>query len=152
MIKLIRFLDHSRETQTTKPMGCIGELHIDDDFVCYTMEQPWRNNRPFVSCVPVGEYVLKPYSSAKYGDVVALVGDGVVAHQSEANEGDRYSCLFHSANWTSQLKGCVAPGKDIKWGTRSGFNPNIMVTSSKRTLASILPRLIGESIVISWKN
>lgn len=147
-IELIRFLDHSRKLSGIAPMGCFGELIIDGEFVCYTVEQPWRNNRRFVSCVPTGEYFLLPFSSDKYGDVVALTnGSNVVAYEHEAKDGDRYACLFHAANWSKQLQGCIAPGELITWA-----QGNLMVTRSKQTLAKILPKLKGQSITIRWKH
>ena len=152
MIELLRFLDHSRESDTTKPLGCLGEWYIDGEFQCYTIEPPWLDNKPFVSCIPVGEYQLEPYYSQKYGDVVAMVGEGVVANKHDAKEGDRYGCLVHSANWASQLQGCVAPGKNISWGTRSGHAPNIMVTASKTTLKELLPQITNETLSIQWKR
>jgi len=134
-------------------MGVLGELFIDGVFQCYTIEQPWRDNRRFVSCIPDGEYFLIPYHSPKYGEVVAFTNaDDVVAYQHEANEGDRYACLVHGANWSSQLQGCVALGQNISWGTHSGLRANIMVTNSKGTLKKMLPKLINQKIKITWSH
>lgn len=155
MFVLERILDHSRESESNAPLGCLGELYKDGVFYCYTIEQPYRDNRPFVSSVPVGEYDLKSFDSNKYGRVVALVNHdlNVYANKSEATEdGDRYACLVHAANWSHQLQGCIAPGKNIAWGKHKNFKPNIMVTNSKNTLASVLPQMIDEKLLIRWKH
>jgi len=150
MIIIERFLDHSRRT----PLGCMGELHIDGQFFCYTIEQPWRENRRFVSCVPVGEYALIPFESTKYGKTFALSNAelNVVPTHAEANDGERYACLFHSANWSHQLQGCIAPGKDIAWGKHGANDENIMVTDSRRTLDKLMPELKDNRVIIRWKH
>jgi len=154
MIILERILDHSRESEFNAPMGVLGELYIGGEFKCYTIEQPWRDNRRFVSCIPAGEYDITPYKSPKYGDVVALVNPdlGVVAYEEQGAETDRFACLIHAANWSHQLQGCIAPGVNISWGKDAAFKNNLMVTSSKAMLKKILPELTGEKIMIRWKH
>ena len=154
MIILERFLDHDRETETTKPMGCFGSLFIDGLWYCYTVEQPWRQNRRFVSCVPCGEYDLVHFESNKYGNTVALRNPdlGVHLYKQQADPDERYACLFHAANWSSDLQGCIAPGKDIAWGGTVDKGSNLMVTQSRNTLEKILPSLIDQKLLIRWKH
>ena len=154
MMLIKRFCDHSRDTGATPPIGVLGELYIDDVFYCYTIEKPWRDNKPFVSCVPAGEYKLEKFHSARYGETVVLVNPelDVVANKSEAGEGDRYACLIHAANWSHQLQGCIALGESINFGKHKKHKSNVMVTSSGKTLKKILPELIGESLLIRWKH
>jgi len=75
-----------------------------------TVEQPWRDNKPFESCVPNGTYNLVSFSSPKFGEVFAMVGATVSKYVSEKA---RYACLFHQANWPSDVKGCVGIGKNV---------------------------------------
>lgn len=153
MIVLERFMDHSRDPA----MGCLSELSIDGEFVCYMIGQPWRDNKPEVSCVPVGEYDLKQHDSPTYGRVVVMVNHdlGVYRHKSEAGPGDRWGCLWHPANWAHQLKGCEAPGREITWGL-DRKNPsaagNLMVTDSAKTLKWLLPRVTGKKLLIRWRH
>lgn len=158
MIILERILDHSRESDVNAPMGTLGELYIGGEFQCYTIEQPWRDNRRFVSCIPAGEYDITKYDSPKYGAVVALSNPdlGVVIYETQAGETDRYACLIHAANWSHQLQGCIAPGANLAWGKHEtdaeNFKSNLMVTASRNTLAKLLPEITGEKILIRWKN
>jgi hypothetical protein len=40
--------------------------------LCKTVERPWRDNQPGISCVPSGEYNLIPHQNPKFGSVYAL--------------------------------------------------------------------------------
>ncbi len=151
MIILERFLDDPREPA----MGCMGELIVEGEHFCYTMEQPWRQNRRFVSCVPVGTYNLISYDSPKYGETFALENEDndVFVYENEADEGGRYACLFHSANWAHQLQGCIAPGDGKGWAQHRGHPPNLMVTRSRDALARLFPVLeYNHQILIRWRH
>lgn len=93
--------------------GTFGKL-MAPEFDLFTVEQPWRGNQPFASCVPEGVYDLVWVDSPHFGETVALENRDlrVFASQDDATEpGDRFACLFHSANLASQLQGCIAPGE-----------------------------------------
>jgi len=79
----------------------LGVLSIvgQKDPIWYTIEKPWLDNKPEVSCIPRGVYDVKPYSSQKYPDTLEI-----------CNVPDRTHILFHTANWANQLQGCIAPG------------------------------------------
>ena len=94
-------------------MGTFGRV-LDLPFDCYTVEQPWRGNRPFESCVPEGVYRLVPVTSPRWGRTYALVNEQnrvFAAHSDIERDGDRYACLIHAANRASELQGCIAPGE-----------------------------------------
>ena len=85
-----------------KPWGTYGELSVGA-FKCKTLELPWLNNRPSMSCIPEGKYKIKKvfwYTKGKYVYEIQKVTD-------------RLGIFFHSANYTSQLKGCIALGKNF---------------------------------------
>ena len=152
MIILERFCDHPE-------LGCFSELYINGEFIYYTVEQPWNDNKPFKSCVPVGDYDLIPFSSGRYGRTYALSNPelDVVVNMSEASKGQRYACLIHAANWASQLQGCIAPGRELLWGQRTdntdtNYEPTLMVTDSRSALKGLLPRLDDERLLIRWKH
>ena len=45
------------------PQGTNGALLIDGVKLCATIELPWRNNEPSISCIPEGDYrLIKRYS------------------------------------------------------------------------------------------
>ena len=41
------------------PMGTFGSFWVLGKQL-YTCERPWLDNAPFVSCIPEGEYAIKP--------------------------------------------------------------------------------------------
>lgn len=92
-------------------MGTFGRLLLPTGETLYTVEQPWRNNAPYMSCVPPGEYELVPFLSPRWGDTYALKGGTVGVTQDEGKA--RFACLFHVANLASELKGCIAPGERL---------------------------------------
>lgn len=137
--------------------GTPGELVIAGLIRCHTIEQIWQDNKPFVSCVPDGEYQLVPHNSDKYGATWALVNPDLgVAHYPTSGIA-RYACLFHSANWAHQLQGCIAPGNEIAAAvdTRHTSESRLMVTQSRRTLQRMLDILSDEqehTLQIRWKT
>lgn len=55
--KLIRFNSFADGTR--------GIL-IFNGFHCYTLELPWKDNQPNISCIPAGEYTVVPHYSRKF--------------------------------------------------------------------------------------
>jgi hypothetical protein len=150
MMVLERFLDH-------EDLGVFGKLFINGKFQCYTVEQPWNDNKPYKSCVPVGEYELIEYRSPKYSDTYALENPDlhVYAKQEDAHDKDRFACLLHSANWSHQLQGCIAFGQELSWGNHKDKDPALMVTNSRYTTGTVLrviKNLHIDSLVIRWKH
>lgn len=94
------------------PHGTHGFLKFEEPFRgiagLWTIEQPWKNNRRYASCFPGGFYALQKYSSAKYPDTWAFVGETVAPH--EENDVERFACVFHVANYVSDVQGCVGVG------------------------------------------
>ncbi len=95
------------------PMGVFGKIEIWNDmelvYEGFTVEKPWENNVPFKSCVPVGIYKLEEHSSDKYGDNCYAIVGGTVSHW-EAPGFERYTCLFHIANTSNDVVGCIGIG------------------------------------------
>jgi hypothetical protein len=79
--------------------GTNGELFYNGKRLCYTIELPWRDNMPRVSCIPEGTYELYQRHSGKFGWHIGLkYVDG------------REAILIHPANDAlKELKGCIAP-------------------------------------------
>ncbi|MDQ6755691.1 MAG: DUF5675 family protein [Bacteroidota bacterium] len=79
--------------------GTNGMLYINNMLQCFTIELPWMNNHPRISCIPEGTYTLKKRYSPKFKQ--HLLVQGV--------EG-RDVILIHPANDAlKELKGCIAP-------------------------------------------
>ena len=85
--------------RTYHPEGTNGELYADGRLLCYTIELPWKDNLPRVSCVPEGRYELKKRYSPRFKE-----------HLMVCNVPGRSLVLFHAANDAlKELKGCIAP-------------------------------------------
>ncbi|WP_432736108.1 DUF5675 family protein [Maridesulfovibrio sp. FT414] len=41
------------------PQATVGALLVDGKAVCWTLEEPWRDNLEAVSCIPAGRYPLE---------------------------------------------------------------------------------------------
>jgi hypothetical protein len=85
--------------RTYLPNGTNGELFCDGKHTCFTIELPWLDNRPSVSCIPEGRYELEKYFSEHLGNhlhVKAVVGRSMI--------------MIHAANDAEkELRGCIAP-------------------------------------------
>ena len=73
-----------------------GEFH----FSCVTLELPWKENQRNISCIPPGGYSAHKHRSPKFGACIKI-----------KDVKDRDHILIHPANYTSELRGCVAVGR-----------------------------------------
>lgn len=105
--------------------GTLGRLVLPNGAELYTIERPWLNNKPFVSCVPSGLYELEWDTTGRVTNVPRLRS---VAERTHIN--------IHVANWASELQGCIAPG--LSWN----FSENIpAVEQSSDALALLMESL-----------
>ena len=94
--------------------GTEGYL-IADDFVCRSLELPWKDNLPSKSCIPPGIYEAVIRRSSRFGRTYWVM---------EVEE--RSWILIHSLNlagdvekgWKSHSEGCIGLGKYM--GTLNG--------------------------------
>ena len=83
-------------------------MWITNGIVCNTLELPWRDNEPNISCIPAGEYKVRMRISGKYGEVYHI-----------KDVPNRSYILIHSGNWAGDIKkgfkthvkGCILLGK-----------------------------------------
>ena len=79
--------------------GTNGILSCRDQFICFTIELPWRNNQRMISCIPEGRYPLALRFSDRHQ-----------WHLLVKEVPGRSLILLHKAtNALKQLKGCIAP-------------------------------------------
>lgn len=89
--------------EMTKEFGTFGMLKIDGKCFCMTLEPPDLDNEEFVSSIPFGRYICKPYSSNKYPDVYQVI-----------DVPDRNNILFHPGNVSNDTSGCIILGESIR--------------------------------------
>jgi hypothetical protein len=78
--------------------GTFGE-YLLNGVRYYTVERPWLDNAPSVSCIPQGTYICKNRKFHRGGyDAIEIT-----------NVPGRSHILFHKANLPMELAGCVAP-------------------------------------------
>jgi hypothetical protein len=121
-----------------------------------TIERPWVPSPIAVcgekgaSCIPLGQYRVERYSSDAHPNVFALSspGLGVCVTEQEvpaAQQGIfRTRCLIHPANWASELRGCVAPGKERVKGPGG-----LWMVQRSRDAMNEIRNLLGRSIEIT---
>jgi hypothetical protein len=81
------------------PNGTNGDLFCDGKHICFTIELPWLDNRPSVSCIPEGRYELEKYFSEHLGN-----------HLHVKAVASRSMIMIHAANDAlEELRGCIAP-------------------------------------------
>lgn len=79
--------------------GVLGKMTFPSGLELFTIERPWRDNQPFISCIPSGEYTLEWDITGRVRNVPRLRG---TAPRTQIN--------IHVANKASELHGCIAPG------------------------------------------
>lgn len=85
--------------RTYHPTGVNGVLLLDGTELCKTIELPWRQNAPRISCIPEGIYRVRKRYSLRFHWHFELVGVP-----------GRSAILLHPANDAArELKGCIAP-------------------------------------------
>ena len=145
-MKINRFCNHHTQ-------GTFGELHIDGEFFCYTVEKPWKDNERFISCVPDGKYILTRYDSDRYGDTFCLVNPDNDVYMHDTGRG-RYACLVHTANFASDVMGCIGLGESLASSYNNDISDNSwMVTRSKDTVNKFLDmfsRVDEIPLTINW--
>ena len=90
-----------RDTFTEE--STLGELFVNGERFCDTLELPYRDNRRSVSCIPIGRYKVRmryPRESATRDYLHLLVQDVP----------NRDYILFHRGNTSKDTRGCILVG------------------------------------------
>lgn len=114
--------------------GTFGVLTLESGWTCHTLELPWRENRPRMSCIPAGTYRAVAHVSPKFGRTYWL-----------QNVPGRSEILIHAGNLAgdttkkkrTDVAGCILVGTH-----RGLLQRQSAVLGSKAALAELL-RLTG---------
>lgn len=125
MLHLIRYPEQNG--------GTPGQINFQDQIICFTLELPWRGNRPGASCIPMEKYKIDYTYSPRFKkntyEVLQVPG--------------RIGIRIHSANFIHQLHGCIAPGFDIDW------RANPLIIKESRKALEILEEVISYNSIDS---
>lgn len=124
MIKVVKITRGYKTAEVT--LGILQIENMDHDPI-YTLENPWLNNKPYISCIPEGDYIAQPFNGAKYKDVYEIVPVQ-----------DRSAILIHHGNYEKDTMGCVLVG--LSSGMMDG-KPAIM---QSRNAMKYLKSLLGK--------
>ena len=117
----------------------IGELFINEERICDTLENPYLDNQRAISCIPEGEYKVRirlPRESATRDYMHLLVKDVK----------DRDYILFHIGNTAKDTRGCILVGL----GSQQDFVSNSVLAMD--LLIKEVIHLGGENINLIIKN
>ena len=124
---------------TFSKKSTIGELFLNGERICDTLENPWVDNQRNISCIPEGVYPVRlrlPRESATRDYLHLLV-------QEVPN---RDFILVHRGNFPSQTQGCLLVGL----GTEQDVVHNSVLAMD--LLIKEILHLGGENINLIIKN
>ena len=109
------------------PFGVFGKLMIPE-FECFTVERPWLDNKPRVSCIPEGEYKIQ----------LGIYNRGGYEAYEVMDVPNRSLIKIHIGNTIDDIVGCIAPGKALGYLERKWA-----VTSSKKAFQEFMGAMNG---------
>ncbi len=116
--------------------GVAGDLHLDEsgEVFCHSLELPWKNNEPNISCLPLGDYVCKvTYSPAFKKDLYLIL------EPFPHRDGFR----IHAANRLTELRGCVAFGEKI-----TQVDDSIFLATSAKWVTAVMEHFNNEPFLL----
>lgn len=124
--------------QPSTSNGTFGTFYDDkSNKLCLTVELPWLDNTPQISCIPSGTYQVSQYASPKHGLVWQILGVP-----------DRSNIEIHPANDINDLLGCVGVGNAM--GEVNGLPA---VLNSQITFSMLKLKLPDSfTLDINWGN
>ena len=124
---------------TFSKKSTVGELFLNGERICDTLENPWQDNQRNISCIPEGVYPVRlrlPRESGTRDYIHLLVKDVK----------DRDYILIHIGNTAKDTSGCILVGL----GTQQDFVSNSVLAMD--LLIKEILHLGGENINLIIKN
>ena len=133
LINLLIIRDTFTENST------IGELFINGERFCDTLENPWLDNQRNISCIPEGEYPVRLRLARESATREYL-------HLLVQDVPNRDYILFHRGNFPKDTSGCILVGQ----GTQQD-----VVNNSTLAMDLVMKEILnlgGENINLIIKN
>lgn len=125
--------------RTYHPKGTNGEIWLNGELLCYTIELPWLDNLRNISCIPESTYPLFKRYSKRFGWHI-LVEDVP----------QRSGILFHPANDAGkELRGCIAPVSQLT-AIGKGINSRVAFEKLRTRVYAILDQ--GQQVYLQIEN
>ena len=124
LIRLERLVDVGYECT----LGIMVDA-INGQTLCKTLELPWRDNARNISRFPAGCYLIRPYTSGRFGACFAF---------SDAETRPRTALRIHAGNSAKDTSGCILVGER--------FGPASVLAS--RVALNALRKELGEPFVL----
>ena len=124
---------------TFTEVSTIGNLYLNGEWLCDTLENPYLDNQRNISCIPEGQYKvrLRTAKESATKDYLHLLVQDVP---------DRSLVLFHVGNTAKDTRGCVLVGI----GTEQDFVKNSRL--AMELLMKEILNLGGTNINLIIKN
>ena len=84
-------------------VSTIGNLYLDGEWLCDTLENPYLDNQRSISCIPEGQYKVRLRTARESATKEYL-------HLLVQDVPDRSLILFHSGNTAKDTRGCILVG------------------------------------------
>ena len=108
-MRLILKRDEDNGTSTS------GRLYIEEEFLCYTLENSWLDNQVGISCVPKGLYGLHLKEYGRYWNIIQKPIPILLEVPN------RSEILIHWGNYPDDTRGCIlvgsGRGKNAVWNS-----------------------------------
>ena len=124
---------------TFTEVSTIGNLYLNGEWLCDTLENPYLNNQRNKSCIPEGQYKVRLRTARESATKDYL-------HLLVQDVPDRSLVLFHVGNKSSDTRGCVLVGI----GTEQDFVKNSRL--AMELLMKEILNLGGTNINLIIKN
>lgn len=112
----------------------LGTMYLDGNEICKTLENPWRDNKENISCIPEGKYKCVKDNTGKY------------KYWKVLNVPNRSLIEIHNGNFQDETEGCILVGRDHAF-----FNKEWIINFSLTTLKE-LKVILGDKFELIIEN
>ncbi len=126
--------------------GTLGVVFLQDEFLCYALELPWRFNAREISCIPAGDYQIvysmSPRLKIRTYEVIDVPNRAGIRIHSGNWAGDKIR------GWESHSLGCPLFGDRVATLRNQADRQQRAVLNSKATMRRVENALDGRPCVL----